>query len=302
MLAISTEWKYKKDVNLKQMLADVKSAGLSAIELGYQWLHPQLEELIPLLAQENVSVSSIHNFCPVPFDEPSPRHSSNYYRVSSVDEAERQKAVLWTQKSIDTAARVGAKVVVLHAGTVEAKGDLTSEFLHLARQDKRGTPEFSALREKLLKIRRDNRGPYIAALEKSFREILPYAQKKGIKIGLETRYYPMEIPNHEEIGYFLKLFFDQGLYFWHDVGHGEVNSRLGITSHMDYLRDYEKYLIGMHIHGIQGIKDHFAPFEGDFDLNSIKDFIKKAPYQVIESHSTASIELIQKAVLKLSEF
>lgn len=301
MLAISTEWKYKKDVNLKQMLADVKSAGLNAIELGYQWLNPQFEELIPLLQEEGIEVASIHNFCPVPFDGPSPRHCSNFYRVSSTDEDERKKAVLWTQKTIDTAQRVKAKVVVLHAGTIITDDDPSSEFLNMARQGKRGTKEFAELRVKLLKARETAKKPFLNALEKSFSEILPYAQAKNIKIGLETRYYPMEIPNHEEIGHFLNLFHSQNLFYWHDVGHGEVNSRLGITPHLDYLRSYEKYLIGMHIHGINDIKDHFAPFQGDFDLMTIKDFIKKAEYQVIESHATASIEDIRAAVSKLSQ-
>jgi hypothetical protein len=59
-------------------------------------------------------------------------------------------------------------------------------------------------------------------------------------------------------------------------------------------------LIGVHIHGINGRRDHLAPFEGDMDLNQFLKYFDSNILKVIESKSSASQEMIQKAVEKLS--
>ena len=134
-------------------------------------------------------------------------------------------------------------------------------------------------------------------------EIIPYARQKKIKIGLETRYYPTEIPNFPEIGELLQRYDSSVMGFWHDVGHGEVNVRLGIVqNHRDYFDHYADRLIGLHIHGVLGLKDHQAPFTGDFDLNPILPYLKKGVIRVIESHSSVSSQEIRDAVGKLRNF
>lgn len=301
MLSISTAWNYRLDMLMEPWLEAVMKMGFTAIELSYRLTHEQLEEIVKLTEKMRFKVSSIHGYCPTPNDGPSPRHASNYYRLSSLDEKERQKAVKWTKISIDTASSVGAEVVVIHAGTVEIENDPSSELFQLYMQGKFNTPIFSELRERFLKLRAGKKEPHIEALIKSFKEVMPYAQQRKIKIGLETRYYPNEMPNFEEIGFFLNLFNKQGMGYWHDVGHAELNDRLGITKHLDFLTTYEPYLIGMHIHGMKHLKDHYAPFEGDMDLDKVMPFLKKNVLRVIESHSIASKEALKLAVKKLKE-
>jgi sugar phosphate isomerase/epimerase len=218
-----------------------------------------------------------------------------------LDDAERRKAVHWTKNTIATAVQAGAQVVVVHAGTIELPEDPTRELLDLYRAGKERTPEFSQSRARLLELRRQNAGAYLQSVERSFKEILPYARDKNIKLGLETRYYPVEVPNHEEIGSLLDRFHHEGLFYWHDVGHAEVNARLGITPHEDYLKDYGDRLIGWHLHGVSVLRDHLAPFDGDFDLTSVFPFIKDGHIKVIESHTSARPEQIRKAVEQLSE-
>jgi hypothetical protein len=121
-----------------------------------------------------------------------------------------------------------------------------------------------------------------------------------VKIGLETRYYPVEIPNYEEVGCFLDSFHDQGMFYWHDVGHAEVGERLGICPHADYFRHYKDRMIGMHIHGVKGLRDHQAPFDGDFDLTTVMPFFNGDLINVIESHAIATKEQIQEAIQRFS--
>jgi sugar phosphate isomerase/epimerase len=298
MLAISLPWTKDDNTDVKTMLQSVKDLGLDAIELGYTLTHAQVEEMIPLMKSMGLKAASIHNFSPVPNDRPTGRHVSNFYRLTALDDAERKLAVKWTNNSIDTAVRTGATVVVVHAGTVELGDPRSPELLNLYKEGKGSTVEYVQVRENLLKQREETKGPYLEALTKSFDEIMVYAQAKDIKIGLETRYYPTEIPNHKEIGYFLKRYGPQGMRYWHDVGHAEVNGRLGITAHEDFFASYGRDLIGVHLHGVDNLRDHNAPFFGDFDLNAVLKHFTKDTIKVIESRF-GSFDQLKKAVSQL---
>ncbi len=301
MLALSTAWNAKRQSNPQALLEEIKSLGFDYIELGYSFSELFLEEMLAVLPKIGLKVSSVHNYCPSPDDGQPDRHVSNLHRMSAINEMERKRAVFWTKKSIDTAARVGAKIVVIHAGTVEIEGDLEKQLIQMHKEGQGTSAEFSRLRDNFIKERRKSAGPHLEAISRSLAEILPYARTKNVLIGLETRYYPTEIPNQEEVGYFLTQFAASGLVYWHDNGHAEVNERLGLATHLGYLEPYYQYLYGMHIHGVLGLRDHQAPFTGDFDFARIEKFLlKPGLIKVIESHQNATPELIKAAMAKLA--
>lgn len=298
MLAISTAWNYRTGADMRQMLAEIKATGLDALELGYKLTSSDLQQIIPLLNEFDLQVSSVHNFCPLPDDYPSARHPSNYYRLSSCDETERKLAVKWTQEAVNTAVKVGAPVVVIHAGTVEMPEDLSEKMFKKIKTA--GEPgAFNELRERFVAERQKARGPYVDAVRRSLQDVLAYAQDRNIKIGLETRYYPNEIPNDQEIAEFLAQFHQQGLWYWHDVGHAEANQRFGVYNHLECLKRHEKQLIGFHLHGVNILRDHQAPLAGDFDIRSVFPFMKKHHIKVIESHGSATAPQIAEAVAVL---
>lgn len=299
-LAISTAWNYNPEKSARQILTEIRDAGFDTVELGYRITVPHLEQMVPLLDELGMKVCSLHNFCPVPCETPSDRHPSNYYRLSSLDETERELAVKWTKTTIDNACRVRAGVVVIHAGEVESADSRSKPLMDLYKEGLANTDEFRKRRDELLAQRQTLKGPHLERVIESFREVMAYAQEKNIKIGLETRYYPMEIPNYEEIGQLLGLFAPQGMHYWHDVGHAEVNSRLGITPQLAYLKKYLNHLIGFHIHGVTLLRDHLAPFKGDFDLYTVIPYMTQAHYKVIESVHSTSLEDLKEAVRKLS--
>lgn len=298
MLSISTSW-LGPETRIKDWLAQVRDLGFDAVELSYKITADQLKEAEKYLRPTGLKVSSIHNFCPTPDDGPSERHPSNYYRLSAVDEHERRQAVKWTKIAVDTAARVGATVVVIHAGTLEHEDVRSPGLFDLYANGQKDSPAFKAERKRMLALRAEKKGPYLAALEKSLRELIPYSLSQKITIGLETRYYPLEIPDFEEIGYFLDLFGKREMGYWHDVGHAEVNSRLGIKAHKAFLETYKDRLVGVHLHGIKGKRDHLAPFEGDMDLTVFLPYFKGQVIKVVESKPFADAALIRAAVARL---
>lgn len=300
MISISTSWFNEDEQSIGDWLKQVHQFGYDAVELSYKVTHDQLEEARKTLSNLDLKVSSIHNFCPTPNDEPSPRHPSNYYRLSSQDEHERNQAIKWTNIAIDTAKDLNASVVVIHAGTLDFEDERSPYLFELFSTGMNGSPEFIEERNRILSLREENKAPFLQALGNSLSEVVAYARKKDVKIGLETRYYPIEIPNFEEIGYYLDMFGEDAMGYWHDVGHAEINERLGIRSHAEFLEAYQKRLIGVHIHGMEGRRDHLAPFEGDLKLDHYLPFFTEDIIKVVESKPFANPELIKEAVQKLS--
>ena len=65
-----------------------------------------------------------------------------------------------------------------------------------------------------------------------------------------------EIPDFEEFGIIFKKFAGGKIFFWHDVGHGYVQERLRIQSHLELLKKYAPTILGMHLHDARGYSDH----------------------------------------------
>ncbi len=300
MLAISTAW-MDEHIDMKSWLLQVKDLGFDAVELSYKVTEKQLKEAESLLEDLELKVSSIHNFCPIPNDGPSPRHLSNYYRLSSIDEQERQLAVKWTNIAVDTAEHLGAGVVVIHAGTLDFEDERSPRLFDLYSAGRKESAIYQEEKDRILGLREEKKRPYMAALEQSLTEVIGYSERKNVKIGLETRYYPIEIPNFEEIGYFLDLFGQEAMGYWHDVGHAEMNDRLGIRSHIDFLEAYKSRIIGVHLHGIKGRRDHLAPFDGDMDLGKFLPYFGPDVLRVVESKPFASIAQMKVAVFDLKK-
>ncbi len=301
MLAISTTWNSVLHSTMQDMLLEIKEVGFDAIELGYKFTPVQLDEILSLVKDMDMKVASVHNFCPMPVETWLNRFATDAYRLSSLNEKERRKAIDYTKMSIDTACKFSCGVVVVHAGTVELSQSLVKAPLNLYNQGKFGSKEYIRAKEKILAVRAAKKGPFLESLAKSFEEVLSYARSSGVKLGLETRYYLNEIPNLEETGYFLNLFQDKGLFYWHDMGHAEVGERLGVAAHLDYLKKFSDRLIGLHLHGIKGIDDHLAPFSGDFDFSKILPYLRKDLINVIEAHPPSTPQQLKEALQKLQQ-
>lgn len=299
MIALSTSWYSTERIDVRKMLEQVVACGVQGIEIGYNFTREQLRELEAQLPETKLTVVSVHNFSPAP-DPVRGRFFTDLYRISSLQEPERLKAVEYTKRTIDTAQRFKARVVVVHAGTVESVTEDSRRLLQSYSRNAGTADEHYRLRAEFIKQRQATRKPYIDAAIKSLQEIMAYAKGLGIYIGLETRYYPNEIPNFEEVGELLALFYDQGMRYWHDMGHAEVNHRLGLAVHAEFLKRYASQLIGFHLHDVIDIHDHLAPFTGSIDFSFLKPYIGTDAIKVIEAHSPATVDQIKKAVEFLS--
>ena len=102
-----------------------------------------------------IKISTLHNFCPLPMgvDHAAP----NIYKFSSDKDRERESAYKHTLKTLDTAVRVGARLVVLHTGAVDMK-DYTDKLIEMVGEGKKDTSKYQKLCAEVIAKREEKKG------------------------------------------------------------------------------------------------------------------------------------------------
>jgi len=298
--ALSTSWNAFRHKSGKEMLFEIIKLGFDRVELSFNLEKPMISQIELLVKDGTIRVSSVHNYCPVPETLPREEALPDSYSLSSLNEEERKIALKYTKRSIDTAASLGAKAVVLHCGRVEAK-DRTRELIGLFDRANPGSKEFLALRDQALKERSLSSASFFQKTLFSLDELNSYASKKSVLLGVETRFYLREIPSFEEVGLILDKFEGSNIYYWHDTGHAQVMENLQICAQLDFLKQYARSMIGVHLHDVSLCRDHLAPGSAELDFSIFKPYLKPDTVKVIEAHYPAKPEELQKARKILDE-
>ena len=285
MFALSTAWNAWRYERAQDIIEEIKDLGFDKVELNFNLTSTIVDEMIALRKQGNIEVSSVHNFCPIPEGSSRREASPDMFSLSALDEQERQEAVRYTKETIDTASKIGASAVIVHAGKVEMQGNARSIIsLHKSREQKR----YERLKAELTKDRESKSGRFFSQALKSLEQLCKYAQGQKVKLGIENRYYFNEIPTIEEMEVILATFPSPPLYYWHDVGHAQVYENLSFFKHKLMLDKFSERMIGVHLHDIVGIDDHRAPLKGKFDFSMLKPYIRRGTLKVLEPHHPAT--------------
>jgi len=289
MFALSTSWKASQYSRAKDIIKEIKAIGFDYIELNFGLTPAMVDEMIALKGKGVIKVVSVHNFCPIPEGILRKDASPDIFSLSAEKEQVREKAVHYTKKTIETASRIGAQVVVLHLGKVQMEERIRA----LAAADKNNDRRrYKRLKAQMLKERKAKAKAAFARALKSLEELTTFAGKQKIKLGIENRYYFSEIPNFEEMEIILARFPGPPLFYWHDVGHAQVYENLRFLQHKAILDKFSSRMIGMHLHDIEGIDDHRAPLKGKFDFALLKSYVKKKTLKVLEPHYPTTAEEI----------
>ncbi len=281
---LSTMWAQGRFTHLIDFFAAAREMGFKRYELNHQVTEAMLEGISP----GEYEVASLHAPCPQTIDLVAQTRKD--LLPSSLDEERRKEAVSMVQRSVELAAYLGASSVVLHLGRVNADWKLEREVREAFRQGKKGRPRYRALMEGLKEARALKKEAHLEAVTRSLAEIAKCARLKGVKIGLENRYYYLEIPNYEEMGRLLNL--DPVLYHWHDTGHARALENLGFTPQEEWLRAYGERMLGVHLHDIVGLRDHGIPGQGELGFGALAPYIPTEALRVFEFNYSYSPEEI----------
>ncbi len=289
MFALSTSWNAWRYSQAKDIIKEIKGLGFDQIELSFNLSSSLVEEMISLKDRGVIRVVSVHNFCPIPPGISRNEATPDTFSLSALDEQQRQKALRYTKRTIDTASRIGAEVVVLHLGRVEMEEKIKELALIYRTSDR---ARYNKLKIQMLKERKAKSERFFTQTLKSLKTLCNYAQECKVKLGIENRYYFSEIPAAEEMEVILATFPSPLLYYWHDVGHAQVYENLEFFKHKTILDKFSHRMCGVHLHDIEGVDDHRAPLKGRFDFTMLKTYIKRKTLKVLEPHHPATAEEI----------
>lgn len=84
--------------------------------------------------------------------------------------------------------------------------------------------------------------------------------------------------------------------YWHDVGHAEIQQRLGFGLHEEWLSRFKDRMIGIHLHAVFGISDHHAPGRGELNSKMLVRYLPPGIVKVCELGEWNDEEQIQGVV------
>jgi sugar phosphate isomerase/epimerase len=281
------------------MVNEVRALGFEYAELSHGTWLSLLEGVQQAVAAGEIKISSLHNFCPLPMGVMGP--APDCYLPSSRDEDERRRAERHTLRTIDCAATLGAKFVVLHLGRV-AMRPYTMRLLGLHAEGRSDSPKFQRLLVKALAVRDRKRQKHLDQVYRTLEAVLPRAKEAGVKLGMETRLGIEEIPNEEEAEQILTRFGPDVIQYWHDIGHAAVKEVLGLMHHEAILNRFRGRTAGMHLQDFTPpAEDHQPPGLGTFNFERLAPFVTDNMVLTWELHPDCKTEQFVDGVKRVHE-
>ncbi len=282
--------------DLESFRRQVASYGFTGIEVSHS---TDDAGLATLMGEGEISLTSLH--APTPSRKLEDGRPNGDANLASTDEAERLLALVETKRTLDYAARAGLPYVVIHLGGVgNYMTDSERQLRRLFQEGSAESEDAESLRHELAAWRLAGAEAHIEAARKSLKELVEFAAPHGIALGLESRLHYHEIPHPEEAVYIVSDFSNEVAGYWHDVGHCEVQARLGMIDRDSWFPRLTPITIGSHLHDVDGIADHRAPANGDVDWSYIAAGLPATALRVFEINQrepddkvAASIEFLR---------
>lgn len=298
-IALTTRWNAGRHITGEAMIEEILELGFNHVELGYDLRLNLAAGVEKMVAEKAITVNSVHNFCPVPMG--SPRGHPEIYVLGSLDERVRKGAAYHTAKTIEFAASVGAKVMVVHAGYVKTRKS-TNNMIDLIMKDKQCTPAYEKLKMKF-ENQRDKKAPKVLSyLYEGIERLLPVCEEHKVVMAFENLPTWEALPTESEMLQLVQHFNSPWLKYWHDLGHGQIRENLGFIDAEHWLDQLQEHLAGMHLHDVAPpIYDHTMPPRGHMDFQRFKRFAQMDIVRVIEPTPRTPAEEIVEAHRFLKE-
>ena len=286
------------------MLREIADLGFSHVELSHGIRITLVPGILKAVEERVIKVGSAHNFCPLPTG--ITQAAPNLFEPSAEDGREHDQWLRHTKRSIDFAAQMNARVLVLHLGRVEFfignpadKLDAYAEKHHGV--DLTSDPKYKKLLGAALKRLRDRMPPYWERVTVSIEEVRAYAAERGVALGFENREKFDELPLDDD---FEKLIYGvpqpNTVGYWHDTGHAEIKQRMGLLKQREHLEKHAGRLIGFHLHDVDSEgHDHRPVGAGTVDFEMISSFWKPHHLLVLEFSPRLSVDDVKQSKLRI---
>jgi len=294
MYSLSTCWNSHRHTDGRALLREIRELGFEFAELSHGTRISLVPGILEAVETGEIQISTLHNFCPLPMGVNG--SAPNLYKFSAERDRERELAMRHTLKTLEFAERVGAKLVVLHMGCIEMR-DYNDKLLGLVADGRNDTPKYQTLCAEVDAKREAKKGPFVERAYALLKELIPEAEKRGLRLGIENREALEEIPIDSDFPAFFREFESPLVNYWHDTGHAQIKENLGFISQVLQLDSMQARLGGFHIHDVQPPgRDHCAPGTGCIDFGALKPFVKPEHIKVFEFSPKLSPEELKSGV------
>ncbi|NQU09261.1 sugar phosphate isomerase/epimerase [bacterium] len=294
MYAFSTCWNSHRHIDGRAMVTEIRELGFENVELGHATPISLLHGILEAVAAGETRICSVHNFCPLPLTVTGP--APDCYLPSSRRERERELAVRHTLQTLEWAARLSARVVVLHLGVVPIR-QYTRKLLRWQKEQRAQQPRYERVRRRALARRERKAAPFLAQVYRTLEAVVPRARELGLRLGLETRLAIEEIPSADETEVMLQQFGGDVVAYWHDVGHAQIREGLGLDPQETVLARFRGRTVGMHLQDFAPpAYDHLPPGRGQFDFDRLRPFVDPEMLLVWEIHQPWTADEIRAGV------
>jgi sugar phosphate isomerase/epimerase len=276
------------------MLREIRDLGFEYAELSHGTRISLMPGILQAVEAGEIRICSLHNFCPLPMGV---NHSApNLYQFSAEEPREREMAHRYTLKTLDFATRVKAPLVVLHSGSIGMK-DYTDKLLEMVARGEKESPKYEKLCAELGEKREAKKEPFVERMKEALKRLLPDAEARGIKLGIENRQALEELPIETDYHFLFRELSSPNLVYWHDTGHAQIKEHLGFIHHAMHLESLADRLFGFHIHDVQFPgRDHCAPGSGTIDFAALKPMVKPEHIKVFEFSPSLTVEEAQNGI------
>jgi sugar phosphate isomerase/epimerase len=299
MYSFSTCWNSHRHTDGRALLREIRELGFSWAELGHGTRISLMPGILDAVNAGDIRISSLHNFCPLPMGV---NHAApNLYQFSDERPRQRELAVRYTLKTIEFAVQLKAPLVVLHSGSIEMK-DYTDKLLELVARGEKDTPKYQKLCAELDERRESQKEKFFERTIACLKKIVPEAESRGIKLGIENRQGLEELPFESDFQFLFREIPSPNLVYWHDTGHAQIKENLGFIQHAMHLESMADRLAGFHIHDVQFPgRDHCAPGTGTIDFAALKPLVKPHHLKVFELSPSLTVDQVRNGVEHLKK-
>jgi sugar phosphate isomerase/epimerase len=294
MYAFSTCWNSHRHTDGRAMLREVRDLGFEYAELSHGTRISLLPGILEAVEAGEIKISSLHNFCPLPMGVNT--SAPNLYQFSAERPRERELALRYTLKTLELAERVQAQAVVLHLGSLELK-NYTEKLLDLVARGERESAKYAKLCAELEAKREARKEPFLDRMKEVLKKILPEAESRGLRLGVENRQAVEELPFEGDFQFLFRELASPALVYWHDTGHAQIKEHLGFLPQRMQLESLRDRLFGFHLHDVQFPgRDHCAPGSGTVDFAALKPLVKPEHLKVFEFSPSLTLEEVKSGV------
>ena len=279
------------------MLREIREMGFEYAELSHGIRISLLPGIFEAVDAGEIKISTLHNFCPLPMG--INYAAPNIFKFTSDDRRERENAWRHTVKTLETAERVGAKLVVLHMGAIEMR-EYTDKLIEMLGAGQKETSKYEKVCMEVIEKRESKKDRYVDLANEMLKRVAEEAARRGLMLGVENREALEEIPLETDFMFFFRDFPGGTVRYWHDTGHAQIKHNLGFIDHVLHLESMAEQLAGFHIHDVQFPgRDHCAPGTGMIDFASLKPLVRPEHIRVFEMSPGLSADEVKAGVTHL---